>query len=88
MSTEQSRKNTLCSSFQICVTHWSSFHSFALEVLVASQLKFTLLSLPSEQTFCGFPGRMLNILNMLKGLPTLELIYSFIYLTVNLSAIL
>lgn len=43
MSTEQSRKNTLCSSFQIYVTHRSSFHSFALEVLVASQLKFTLL---------------------------------------------
>lgn len=43
MSREQSRMNTLCSGFQIYVAHQNSFHSSALEVQVASQLKFTLL---------------------------------------------
>ena len=43
MSREQSRMNTLHSGVQIYVAHRSSFSSFALEVLVASQLKVTLL---------------------------------------------
>lgn len=43
MSREQSRMNTLYSGVQIYVAHRTSFSSFALEVLVASQLKVTLL---------------------------------------------
>lgn len=86
MSREQSRMKVLCSGFQIYLANGSSFHSLALGALVASLLEIHPLTHCLESRLsAGFLGECSA---MLKGLPALKLIYSFICFITNSSTIL